>query len=316
MKVNNTPRACRPFLAGLSVVIAVVLISSFALAQSDPLTRSGTHLSGISTFIPERRFQRPAAIPTIQRRSSFRECRKGSAALSTYNFAPHFGLEGDFGYNWDTSSGSSEWTARRRTKVYRAHGQHGGFLHALASFNRVTYKDGSSATTALVSFLAAAWTFHFTKMFSWRVFGADYVWALHNFARLRGSRISAVAPSSVRGRKIANRYRHELGGAPELVPAAACSVQPTEVLVGEPITATVTPSNFNPKHTVDLQLGAAMAAQVTEKIPRPASTPTNAAPGTYAVTAHVPTRKPRRTTKPVARRTTQSSRCRRRIRRP
>ena len=27
-------------------------------------------------------------------------------------------------------------------------------------------------------------------------------------------------------------------------------MQPTEVMVGEPITATVTASNFNPKHTV------------------------------------------------------------------
>jgi hypothetical protein len=40
------------------------------------------------------------------------------------------------------------------------------------------------------------------------------------------------------------------GGAPELTPSASCSVQPNEVLVGEPITATVTTSNFNPKHTL------------------------------------------------------------------
>ena len=42
------------------------------------------------------------------------------------------------------------------------------------------------------------------------------------------------------------------GGAEPVTPAAACSVQPTEVMVGEPITATVTASNFNPKHTRDL----------------------------------------------------------------
>src|SRR5208283_2961918 len=34
-------------------------------------------------------------------------------------------------------------------------------------------------------------------------------------------------------------------------PAATCSVQPNEVFVGEPVTATVTTSNFNPKHTLD-----------------------------------------------------------------
>jgi len=40
------------------------------------------------------------------------------------------------------------------------------------------------------------------------------------------------------------------GGAAELPVAAACSVQPTDVMVGEPVHATVVASNFNPKHTV------------------------------------------------------------------
>ena len=40
------------------------------------------------------------------------------------------------------------------------------------------------------------------------------------------------------------------GGAPELPVAAACSVQPTDVMVGEPVHATVAASNFNPKHTL------------------------------------------------------------------
>jgi hypothetical protein len=38
------------------------------------------------------------------------------------------------------------------------------------------------------------------------------------------------------------------GGAPEAAVAASCSVQPTEVMVGEPVHATVAGSNFNPKH--------------------------------------------------------------------
>jgi hypothetical protein len=42
------------------------------------------------------------------------------------------------------------------------------------------------------------------------------------------------------------------GGAPELTPSASCSVQPNEVLVGEPITATVTTSNFQSKAHSDL----------------------------------------------------------------
>ena len=40
------------------------------------------------------------------------------------------------------------------------------------------------------------------------------------------------------------------GGAPELPVAAACSVQNPDVMVGEPVHATVAASNFNPKHTL------------------------------------------------------------------
>lgn len=48
MKFNNTPRACRPFLAGLSVVLAVVFISSFALAQSDAPNPKWDVFAGLS----------------------------------------------------------------------------------------------------------------------------------------------------------------------------------------------------------------------------------------------------------------------------
>ena len=89
------------------------------------------------------------------------------------------------------------------------------------------------------------------KWFAFRLFEADYVWAPHNYAdfaspgvsrsaRVRRLKASACAPvwSSAGVARL------------PLAPAASCSVQPTEVMVGEPITATVTASNFNPKHTV------------------------------------------------------------------
>jgi outer membrane protein OmpA-like peptidoglycan-associated protein len=40
------------------------------------------------------------------------------------------------------------------------------------------------------------------------------------------------------------------GGTPSLPPTAACSIQPAEVFAGEPVTATATGSNFNPKRTL------------------------------------------------------------------
>jgi outer membrane protein OmpA-like peptidoglycan-associated protein len=71
-------------------------------------------------------------------------------------------------------------------------------------------------------------------------------------------------------------------------PAAACSVQPSEVIVGEPVKATVIPSNFNPKHTLSFIWnpsdggGKVIGHDATAQIET-----TNAAPGNYTVTAYV-----------------------------
>src|SRR5580692_3804078 len=70
--------------------------------------------------------------------------------------------------------------------------------------------------------------------------------------------------------------------------AATCSVEPKEVLVGEPVTATVTAGKLNPKHTLTYVwhpssgggkiIGTDMIAHITT---------TDAAPGKYIVTVHV-----------------------------
>ena len=78
-----------------------------------------------------------------------------------------------------------------------------------------------------------------------------------------------------------------LGGAPAAVPAAACSVQPAEVMVGEPITATVTASNFNPKHSVTYSWTGNGGGQITGKDTGASIDTTNATPGSYTITATV-----------------------------
>ena len=45
-------------------------------------------------------------------------------------------------------------------------------------------------------------------------------------------------------------FSYNFGGRPPVPPTASCSVSPTEVYPGDPVTATMNPQNFNPKHTV------------------------------------------------------------------
>jgi OmpA family protein len=71
-------------------------------------------------------------------------------------------------------------------------------------------------------------------------------------------------------------------------PAATCSVQPSEVFVGEPVTATVTTGNFKPKRKLNYVWnpsnggGKVIGRDATTEIET-----ANAAPGNYTVTAHV-----------------------------
>ena len=286
MKVNNTPRACRPLLAGLSVVIAVVLISSFALAQSDAPNPKWDAFVGYQYLYPGATVPAPGGDPNNPTPFKLPGMSKGIGGALTYNFAPHFGLEGDFGYDRDTSSGSSEWTAGGGPRFIVRTDSMAVFIHALATFNRATYNNGFISNNGIGMVLGGGLDVPFTKMFSWRVFGADYVWALHNFASYAAPEFPQLRRPQFEGARLRTGIVMNWGGAPELVPAASCSVQPTEVLVGEPITASVTASNFNPKHTVAYSWSG-NGGTVTGKDTAASIDTNGAAPGTYTVTAHV-----------------------------
>ncbi len=76
------------------------------------------------------------------------------------------------------------------------------------------------------------------------------------------------------------------GGGPGLKPAASCSVQPSEVFVGEPIVATVAASNFNPKHTLTYGWSG-NGGQITGRDTTAQIDTTNLAPRSYTVSARV-----------------------------
>ena len=85
------------------------------------------------------------------------------------------------------------------------------FIHALGTFNRVTTNNGFITSNGVGVILGGGLDVPFGKKFAWRVFGADYVWALHNFANYAPPECGAAAASRVQWRKTANRYCDELG---------------------------------------------------------------------------------------------------------
>jgi outer membrane protein OmpA-like peptidoglycan-associated protein len=211
---------------------------------------------------------------------------RGIGTAFTYNFDPHWGAEGDFGYDRDTKSASSEWTAGAGPRFMWRMESVNVFMHALGTFNRLSYESGAVNHNGIGAILGGGMDIPFSKSFAWRLFQADYVFARHNFSSLADAQFPNLRRVTLNGARLRTGIVISWGGAEPIAPAASCSVQPTEVLVGEPITATVTASNFNPKHTVTYSWSG-NGGKVTGKDTGASIDTTNAAPGNYTVTAHV-----------------------------
>jgi hypothetical protein len=159
------------------------------------------------------------------------------------------------------------------------------FVHTLLSYNDLDVA-GLGRNNGIGAILGGGWDMPITKGFAWRVFQADYVWGRHNYADLVSAEFPSLRRMSAEGARLRTGLVFSWGAEEVVAPAASCSVQPTEVLVGEPITATVSASNFNPKHTVTYEWSG-NGGQVSGKETTATIDTTNAAPGSYTVTAHV-----------------------------
>ena len=89
------------------------------------------------------------------------------------------------------------------------------------------------------------------KPIALRLFEADYQSGAHELLQQRSREpIAHFGVQTFNGVRLTTGLVFNFGGAPEVPVAAACSVDHSEVMVGEPVHATVTASNFNPKHTL------------------------------------------------------------------
>ncbi len=279
MRVRGTILVC------FAALVATVLFSSSALAQSDS-TPKWDLFAGYQYLNPGGTVPAAGSDPSNPTPFKLPGMARGIGSALAYNFDPHWAGEFDFGYNRDTDSGSSEWTAAIGPRFMWRTDSVNVFLHALASFNRLAYDSGSISNNGVGAILGGGMDIPFSKTFAWRLFQVDYVYARQNFASLAAPEFPNLRRPTLEGARLRTGIVLSWGGAEPVTPAAACSVQPTEVMVGEPMTATVTPSNFNPKHTVTYSW-TGTGGTVTGKETTATIDTNNAAPGDYAVTAHV-----------------------------
>jgi len=281
MKVRKSGRAL--FAAVLSVSAAMIAFSTSASAQNDTVPKYDVYL-GYQWMHPGATVPAPFGNPNNPTPYKVPDMSTGFGGAFTYNFDRHWGAEFDLGHSWGNSNYESTFSAGPRF-MWRTEGSN-MFLHALLSYNRFSVKGLPNGTDGIGAILGGGWDLPFSKNFSWRVFEANYVFARHNYASYAAPEFPDLRRPTLNGARLGTGVVFSWGGAPALTPTAACSVQPTEVMVGEPVTASVTASNFNPKHSVNYAW-TGNGGQVTGKETSANIDTNNVAPGNYTVTAHV-----------------------------
>lgn len=165
---------------------------------------------------------------------------KGFGAALTYNFNQYFGFEGDFGHSWD----SYETTLSVGPKFSFPVENTTFFIHAMLSYNRLGV-DGLDASNGVGGIAGGGMDLRFSKLISWRMFEADWVGAQHHYDQFAPS---DVARPGLKGVRLRTGLVFNFGYPEAATVGASVTVQPGEAMVGEPFTATASPSNFNPKH--------------------------------------------------------------------
>jgi outer membrane protein OmpA-like peptidoglycan-associated protein len=271
-------------LACVSAIIILTLISASAVAQSDS-TPQWDVFAGYQYLHPGATVPSPFSDPNNPLPFKVPDMTAGFGTALTYNLDPHWGAEFDFGHNW--GSGNYETTLSGGPRFIWRTDDVNFFLHGLLSYNRFSVSGVGGPSNGIGAILGGGMDIPLSKKFAWRLFEADYVFARHNYADEAAPEFPDLRRATLSGVRLRTGIVISWGGAPAVAPAASCSLQPTEVMVGEPITATVTASNFNPKHTGLTYAWSGNGGTVTGKDTTATIDTTNAAPGSYAVTAHV-----------------------------
>jgi len=208
---------------------------------------------------------------------------QGVGSALTYNFSRIWGLEGDYGGNWNKVG--NETTASLGPRLmFRGDGVN-FFVHTLLGLNRLTVPHLTS-DNGIGAVLGGGMDITAKRWLSIRLFEADYVWAHHHFSDFAPPSDPSLRRPTLNGARLRTGLVFNFGFPPSAVPAASCAVQPSEVMVGEPITATATASNFNPKHTLNYNWSS-NGGKVTGKDNTATIDTNGVAGGSYTVTSTI-----------------------------
>jgi outer membrane protein OmpA-like peptidoglycan-associated protein len=224
------------------LIFALTLIAANAVAQDEGVPKIDVFV-GYQYLNPAGDVPVPNTSNPVQAQTLV-DFRHGFGLAGAYNFNRYLGLEGDYGGDW--KDGFSVNTVSFGPRLMLRTDSANFFVHGLFGENRLGTPSG--ANSGFGAILGGGIDLRLWKHFDWRVFEADYQWSKHDFSAVPSSQPD-LRSSRFDGLRMRTGVVLDFGGgAPPAPPSAACSAQPSQVMVGEPVTFTATPSGFNPKH--------------------------------------------------------------------
>jgi outer membrane protein OmpA-like peptidoglycan-associated protein len=202
----------------------------------------------------------------------------GWATEATWNLNRWFGLEGDFSANYGDVYDYSSYMFGPRI-AYR-HWEHlMPFAHAEVGAARLS-PQGFKSDTAFAGAVGGGLDANLNQYFGLRIAEIDWVASSHT--------INTGLPSfDINGFRFRTGFVFLIGTkAKGPAPSATCSVNPTEVLPGEPITATVSPANFRKNATLSYEWSS-NGGKTGNNAESTQIDTTGLAPGSYTAKAHV-----------------------------
>ena len=236
-------RSSKLLLISLCVCCAVLFINSTAAAQDDSTPKYDIFL-GYQWVHPGITVAAPNYTPANPLGQKLPDLPKGGGGSITYNFTRHLGLEGDVGVN--AGSGNNLTTISAGPRLIFRMEDAALFMHGLVGYNRLDVQGLPTSNRAGL-ILGGGFDLKLFRTVSWRVFEADWMPTWHHYDQFIGTPYGTPFLNAVRLR---TGVVFNLGGAEAQPVSASATVQPNEAMVAEPLTATATASNFNPKHTL------------------------------------------------------------------
>ncbi len=272
----------RVLLCGLSLILAVFLLSAVTLAQDEGYPKWDIY-TGYQWLHPGGTVPSPFGTYNAPIPNTLPDLKSGATGALTYNFTKFLGLEGEYGKSWGQQT--NEGTLSVGPRLMARGDALNFFAHSLLSWNQLS-APGLGSDNGIGAILGGGIDLKLFRLLSIRMVEADYVWARHHYDDAASPSFPDLRRPSLDGLRIGGGLLWNFGYPPSAIPAASCSVQPSEVMVGEPVTATATGANFNSKHTLNYTWSST-GGKITGT-GNTASIDTNGiAGGTYTATARI-----------------------------